>query len=361
MTVSPTPHPDGRDWSLQARLLRAELAGDEREWRRLLALNRQDGGAFEVMPTAFAMLLHRRFGGVTDRREITRFVSRYNAIAPSAHRVPPREAEAVLRAGLGETHLAELVDDATMYRVVYALLFMLVDDLALSEEEVDSLVTAADRATRIIADSLGPTAPEPLTNLTMIAGDDEMRWRPPRHVDGAAADTTSRRVDSDGPGAKKRRRAQRAGRVAGQPLTLMGRFLRASMLRQKEESDRLAERFPEFSSLPSLHVMIASFDIAVRRLFTPAADLAEISNFVVAMREAFGPDLPSLETEALIRHILGDDVEIDDIPPSIRTQAMVFVLMAAADYLERDTDKVDAIVSEAENGVFGRGFKPELA
>lgn len=157
--------------------------------------------------------------------------------------------------------------------------------------------------------------------------------------------------------------SQPAGRTVGQqlPRTLMGRFLRASMLRQREESDKVAERFPEFSSLPSLHVMIASFDIAIRRLFAPGADLAEISAFVAAIREAFGPDVPSLETEALIRHILGDDVEIDDIPPRTRTLAMVLVLGAVADYLKRDVNEVDAVLLEAEQLVFDRGFEPELA
>lgn len=195
---SPTRDAGAATWSVQAQLLRAELAGDEREWRELLALNRQAGGAFGVMPTAFAMLLHRRFGNVADRREITRFVSRYNAIAPVEHRLPPREAEAVLRAGLGETHLAELVDDDTTYRVVYSLLFMLIDDLALSEEEIDSLVTAADGVTRSIGELLGPTGPEPTISPPVIVGDDEMRWRPARHGGRPAGDTGARSVESNG-------------------------------------------------------------------------------------------------------------------------------------------------------------------
>ncbi|MFI7517321.1 hypothetical protein ACIBVK_27870 [Micromonospora echinofusca] len=107
--------------------------------------------------------------------------------------------------------------------------------------------------------------------------------------------------------------------------------------------------------------MIASFDIAIRRRFTSGADLQEISTFVADIRRAFGSSVPSLEAEALIRHMLGDDVEIDDIPPRTRTQAMIFVLGALADFLERDTNEVDAILLEAEQRVFARGLEPELA
>lgn len=129
-----------------------------------------------------------------------------------------------------------------------------------------------------------------------------------------------------------RRKHRKSRRIAPPPLpmhrTLIGRFLRASMLRQSSESELLSARSAEWSSINSLHVIINAFETAVTRLFEPDADLREISLFVYEMRRAFGPEVPSLETEALIRFILGEDVPIDDIPPKKRTAAMILTLVA---------------------------------
>ncbi len=141
----------------------------------------------------------------------------------------------------------------------------------------------------------------------------------------------------------------------------MGRFLLASMLRHKKESDHLAAKFNEFSSLASAHVMIASFEIAVGHMFEPGADLDEISIFVSDMRRGFGSEVPSLETEALIRHMLGEDIAIDDLSVRTKTAAMIFTLMAWADFQQRDEAKATHLVREAEQRAFERGHQPELA
>ncbi|MEU5531462.1 hypothetical protein ABZ744_31465 [Micromonospora chersina] len=145
------------------------------------------------------------------------------------------------------------------------------------------------------------------------------------------------------------------------PRTLMGRFLLASMLRHKSESDRLSARFNNFGSLASAHVMIAAFEIAVGHLFEPEVDLEEISIFVSDMRRGFGSDVPSLETEALIRHMLGEDVVIGDLSVKTKTAAMIFTLMAWADLQQRDETKVTHLVCEAERRALARGHQPELA
>lgn len=187
---------DSPEWSVQARLLRAGLGGDEREWRHLLELNRQAGSRFGVMPAAFVLVLHRRFGGVQDLREVGWFVSRYNAIAPAEHRVPPREAEAVLRGSLGEPHLADLVNEKTTVRVMYSLLFTLVDELALTEDELDSLVTEADHLTAcVVGDALDVTPEDPI-ELSEISGE-TMPWRPPRVRSDRTDGSRERKVPDD--------------------------------------------------------------------------------------------------------------------------------------------------------------------
>lgn len=178
-----TSHPtgsrrvDGVGWSLQAQLLRAELRGDEREWRRLLDLNRRAGGRFGVMPAAFALLLHRWFSVVKDRREVTRCVGRYNSAAPAEHRVPSREAEAVLRGLLGEAHLIDLVDEKAAALIMYSMLFWLVHELGLSEEQIDDLITAADELVDRPVHVSGSDG-ESTLDLRGLLNGNAMRWRP---------------------------------------------------------------------------------------------------------------------------------------------------------------------------------------
>ncbi|MFI7517320.1 hypothetical protein ACIBVK_27865 [Micromonospora echinofusca] len=143
------------------------------------------------MPAAFVLLLHRRFRDVEDRREVTRFVLGYNAAAPPTQRVPPRQAEAVLRANLGEAHLAELVDDVATARIMYALLFALVDDLALSEDEIDDLITAADDLLHSVMKSSQPDLAVPTIDLATVIPHDSMQWRPTRLGQGAEVNTGS--------------------------------------------------------------------------------------------------------------------------------------------------------------------------
>ncbi|MFI7217966.1 hypothetical protein [Micromonospora maritima] len=140
----------------------------------------------------------------------------------------------------------------------------------------------------------------------------------------------------------------------------MGQFLMTSMLRQKSESDILASRFDDFDSLASAYVMIYAFELAVGHLFEPEVDIEEVSIFVSDMRRGFGSEFPSLETEALIRHVLGEDVEISDLSVRIKTKAMIFTLMAWADFQQRDEAKVAHLVCDAEQRAITRGHQPEL-
>ncbi|MEU7994207.1 DUF4259 domain-containing protein [Micromonospora sp. NPDC049060] len=82
---------------------------------------------------------------------------------------------------------------------------------------------------------------------------------------------------------------------------------------------------------------------------------------VSAMRRAFGPELPWLETEALIRFELGEDVAIGDLSVRTRTSAMILTLGAYADFVERNEAEVHALLIDAERRAFDRGHHPELA
>ncbi|WP_157746377.1 hypothetical protein [Micromonospora inositola] len=107
--------------------------------------------------------------------------------------------------------------------------------------------------------------------------------------------------------------------------------------------------------------MIAAFQIAVARLFEPNTGLKDVSLLVSDMRRAFGPELPSLETEALIRFEMGEDVAIGDLSVRTKTSAMILTLGTYADFVERNQAEVDGLLLEAEQRAFDRGHHPELA
>ncbi|WP_146179849.1 hypothetical protein [Micromonospora sp. RP3T] len=129
------------------------------------------------MPAAFALALHRWFSVVKDRREVTRCVARYNSAAPPEHRIPAREAEAVLRGTLGEAYLLDLVDEKATALIMYSMLFWLAHELGLSEEQLDDLVVAADELSDR-AVSVSESDGEPTLDLENFLKGDAMRWRP---------------------------------------------------------------------------------------------------------------------------------------------------------------------------------------
>lgn len=140
----------------------------------------------------------------------------------------------------------------------------------------------------------------------------------------------------------------------------MGKYLRASMLRHESERLALGARMDkEFSSLDSQQVMATAFEVAVARWFEPGVDLRKISIFVADMRRAFGPDVPSLEAEALIRKALGEQVTTDDIAMRERVGTFILTLMTVADFRGREEVEVDSILTEAERAVFEQGLHPE--
>ena len=146
-----------------------------------------------------------------------------------------------------------------------------------------------------------------------------------------------------------------------EPVTLMGLFMRATMLRWEDDRQRLSAEVKRTGSVDGNSVIRAAFEVAVRRRFRPGADLREISSFVNEMRKAFGEKTPVLETEAMIRHALGEDVPVDDIGEWLEIGGKVPTLMGVKDVLALDESGVNAILVEAEAIARQRGFRPTLA
>jgi hypothetical protein len=140
----------------------------------------------------------------------------------------------------------------------------------------------------------------------------------------------------------------------------MGQFLRATMLRWEDERVRLSAEVKRTGSVGANALICAAFEVAVRRWFTRGLDLREISGFAADMRRAFGPEVPMLEVDALIRGELGDEVSTDDIDIRQEIGAKVLTLCSVADLLDRDEAAVNAILIEAEAIAKERGFQPTL-
>jgi len=162
---------------------------------------------------------------------------------------------------------------------------------------------------------------------------------------------------------RKRQRLFKASRKEqpAEPETLMAQHLRASMMRWDDERQRLYAELKRTGSVDANSVTTAAFEVGVRRRFRPGVDLREISSFIADIRAAFGDNVPVMETEALIRHALGEDVPVDDLLIQMEIGAKVLTLVAIKDVLSLDEAGVNAILVEAEALARQRGFEPTIA
>jgi len=160
--------------------------------------------------------------------------------------------------------------------------------------------------------------------------------------------------------ADARWKASIAASTPSVPVTLMGLLLKASMLRWEDERVRRLREVKEAGSKHGNNVVLAAFKVAVTRVFDPDVSLREISDLVARMQEAFGDVMPWMEVEALIRHLLDEDVYVDDIDVLTRVGASTLFLMAAADLNGRDETFVNSVICEAEALVWDAGLRPSL-
>jgi len=158
-------------------MLRAEIDGNEKQWRHYLADFRAEGGCLEVMQVAFHMLTRRRFENTDALREVSRFVKSFNQVAPAEERLPPREAEAVIRGSLGEPHLLAAIDFELSGNITYKLFLALVDDLELKPAAVDRLLLGAEQMLLQVENSGIPLPFRDITTKIVVIGDDKMYWR----------------------------------------------------------------------------------------------------------------------------------------------------------------------------------------
>lgn len=152
------------------------------------------------------------------------------------------------------------------------------------------------------------------------------------------------------------------------PRTYVGRWLRAGMLDQREERDRLVRTLNGGSATgwneDEPAVVEAAIELLLNRHFGPGSDpeaLGELIELVSAVLVADNRPLDVPKAEALVDAALLDDAcGADQVPRLDRFRLRMLVVVAAAARLNLDEADVDAALREAERVAFERGFHPPL-
>jgi hypothetical protein len=131
----------------QVATLRAQLAGDYGEHRRLLA-NLDSRGALPgytaLVTAAFIEAVDRRFGPErSDDAAVIEFIGDVRSRFPGADdEIDPAAAERVVRKALGRGSVSDL-DGTTIRRIERLLLPVMVADERLGDEELDRFLANA--------------------------------------------------------------------------------------------------------------------------------------------------------------------------------------------------------------------------
>jgi hypothetical protein len=320
--MTPAPRPRTLR-TTEGALLWADYRGDGRRWHHLRPRLEANG----VTTAAASVAAIRRFHGVRELREVAWFVAAHNAAAPDEHLLPRLEAEAFVRAALGEPHLLDAVDRRTRAEVARGLLLSLVDDLGLGDHDVHDLLREAEA-----------TATEP-------AGyPPTMGWRPHARLNVVPAprlpDAMAALVDGDLDDARAR-----ALRIAAGPRSREGRWLRALLLNHRGRAAAGVERRAEPVTVA---LVDRAFVAAVTHHFAPDADLRAIAAVVRGIRDVYGESVPLLETEALIRRALGEDTSAYVLEDRLGLVTRATVLLGLAELWADDLTIVNTVVAEAE-------------
>ena len=152
-----------------------------------------------------------------------------------------------------------------------------------------------------------------------------------------------------------------------QPQTHAGLFIRASLLNQEKEKQRLIGRLnggkPGWND-DEPAVFQAAFELALQVMFPAGADVRDITHFVADLRSRLsqGSAPGQLEAEALMRRAMGDsDVVISGISRMDAFKIYSGVTHKIVFDLHLSEPDVNRLVVDAEKLAFDRGRQPPLA
>jgi hypothetical protein len=137
----------------ESDMIHSAIAGGRPDPERLTVLLEQPDYDFPMLLAALRGAARRRFADLSDLREVTRWIGATSAawdVEGRVRRLPPREAEAVIRAVMGEPHLLAAVEPSVGIRV-WPILRALLRDVAESPAHAQALLAQAERDARTIA------------------------------------------------------------------------------------------------------------------------------------------------------------------------------------------------------------------
>ncbi|MFV2009391.1 MULTISPECIES: hypothetical protein [unclassified Micromonospora] len=107
------------------------------------------GTPVAIIGYAFFVAVQRRFGQSLDPGEVMRFVADARANLTEGHKLPAKEAEALIFAMLGmdiagAEETVDKLDIGEMAEIQAQLLFRLIEDAQLSEEQLDAFLLEAE-------------------------------------------------------------------------------------------------------------------------------------------------------------------------------------------------------------------------
>jgi hypothetical protein len=153
------------------------------------------------------------------------------------------------------------------------------------------------------------------------------------------------------------------------PRTFVGRWLRAAMLDQRDERDRLVRTLNGGSATgwndDEPAVVEAAAELVLRRFYgTGIADAEEVTRLAsatcVSMAEVKRP-LSQQHAELVIRSALGETAAgYDALSSGDRFLLQMAVTSLASIRMELDEALVDEVLREAERIAFERGYHPPL-
>jgi hypothetical protein len=323
-------------------VLRAGMVGEAPDPGRVLDMADDDPEATimgVVLDSVVGLLVRRRFRPGTDVRELHRYVSAIQAGLEPDETLAVREAEAYLRARLGEPYLLTDVDPDRMGEPLGELLWQLAQDVPLTESDVDDLVVQAEGLAERMARGRRVSTG---TWEVLAAGPDEGSTEIPRSwvVDWSAI---------------PRPKVTRFGR-ADAPQTRPGHYIRALVLNDRANHEQL---FAEMRGTPETSTTVAIMSLLgpnlLRAAFPLSVDLRRVTATMAYVRGGFRKTklsgLPLLEMDAVARKDLGEEAFVEGIPLRVRHATRIMFVAAAVQEVPLAEREVDALVAAAERRV----------
>lgn len=337
----------------EARMLRAELDGDIAERSRILHTEMPDGWWPEVTVVAFAIAAMRRFGEFGNRHLVTVFARRFVDRAPGAAGFSPRTVEAVVRGAIGEVWLLQGVDGRLAAVIMYAGLFALVDDLGLDDEQCAQMLAQAEVTVSAAAQPSGDARDVP-----GLAASKHRRTGQRYLTDADRLPDLTRRIRSPQRphAAPKSRNAARKLPLAPQPISVVGRYLRAMALHQ-EGKDRTAETDDQ----ELMTLALATLYVVLPRYLPINPDPREITALVKLTWERFRPPTDPITMEHVVRRALREEIPVDGISSYDRYGTAALVLTAISNDWNSDAQAIGAVIADAENLVISEDKTLTLA